>query len=35
MNDKEKEIKDFAKRNKLSFSNEKDVIKIITYYNTL
>lgn len=35
MNDKEKEVKDFAKRNKLSFSNERDVVKIITYYNSI
>ncbi|SHI63892.1 hypothetical protein [Flavobacterium haoranii] len=35
LKDKEKEVKDFVKRNKLSFSNEKDVVKILGYYNSL
>lgn len=35
LKDKEKEVKDFVKRNKLSFSNEKDVVKILGYYNSI
>ena len=35
LNDKEKLIKAFVSENKLSYTGEKDVVKILTYYNSI
>jgi hypothetical protein len=34
LSDKEKQLKKYIKQNKLNLKNEKDVVKLITYYHT-